>query len=66
MHPLLQKGRAINTLASDDIALIRNINGLLLEEKRETLNQAKESYSIATKGMMASYQDAIKGTAYTL
>jgi hypothetical protein len=29
MHPLLQRGRAINTLSADDIANIRNINGLL-------------------------------------
>lgn len=29
LHPLLKRGQAINILASDDIGLIRNINGLL-------------------------------------
>lgn len=63
---MLQRARAINTLSADDIANIRNINGLLQEDKGETLNHAKDSYNIATKGMLASYQDAKKGTAFTL
>ena len=66
LHPLLQRGIAINILSSDDIGLIRNINGLLQEDKDTTLAHTKESYNIASKGMIASYQDAVKGTAFTL
>lgn len=53
-------------LSADDIASIRNINGLLTEEKGEKLTQTKAEYNIATKGMYASYKDAVKGTAFTL
>lgn len=53
-------------LSSDDIANIRNINGLLTEGKDLKLTETKAEYNIASKGMIASYQDAKKGTAFTL
>ena len=36
LNPLLKKGAAINTLASFDVAAIRNVNALIDDEKRYT------------------------------
>lgn len=65
LHPLLQRGKAINVLSSNDISRVRNIN-MLDKIESEALEQTKESYNIANKGLMTQYSDAKKGTAYVI
>jgi len=67
LHPLLKRGSAINTLALWDVSSVRNLDALIKDEKRYTkLAEIKEMYSIPTKSAISQYQDAIKGTAFTL
>lgn len=67
LHPLLKGARAIEILSSNDVATIRNISQLILDDKRYTaLTETKASYSIKSKNYIEQYEDAKKGTAFTL
>jgi hypothetical protein len=65
MHPLLQSTNSI--LTADEVAYVKSINSLTHTTESE-LNVAntKATYNIQSKGLLSSYRDAKKGTAYTL